>query len=347
MKMKIYQTQIGSQLLHCMYYLLPLLMLTFSLSAQDTDSVFYPNIKVDGTLKNKFERSTDTGMSRFSVRNSRIGVRGNINTYSSYRVQIELSNEGKFSVLDLSGTLKPLDGLSLTLGQTSIPLFNSYIVSPSEMMFANRAFLGKYFLSTRDLGVNGKYGFDVGVVPVNLEAAIYNGNTINDPVWKKNLSYGGRIELGSMEGLRFTAKAYNYPNNDSTHLVFYGADLRYEINNWKVETEIMKKKSKTIHHNDMLSYYIQGAWLVPIQTKMFEFIRPAVRWDAIDERKDVSGFDVNRLTAGIGFGFIQKQFSSILRFDYEWYFVDHEMPIFSENAEMDADKFTMELLFTF
>jgi len=55
-------------------------------------------------------------MSRFSVRNSRIGVLGNINTFASYRVQVELSNEGKFSVLDLSGTLKPMDGLSLTLG---------------------------------------------------------------------------------------------------------------------------------------------------------------------------------------------------------------------------------------
>jgi len=309
-----------------------------SLPAQDTDSVLYPNIKIDGTLKNKFERASDTGMSRFSVRNSRIGVRGNINSYASYRVQVELSNEGKFSVLDLSGTLKPMDRLSLTLGQTSIPLFNSYIVSPSEMLFANRAFLGKYFLSTRDLGVIGKYGFEIGSLPVKLEAGLFNGNTINNPVWKSELAYAGRVELGSMKGLRFSAKIYNYPNNDSTHFVFYGADLRYEINNWKVETEIMKQKSKTENHSDMLSYYLQGAYLIPIKSRMFEFIRPAVRWDAIDERKDEAGFDVNRLTAGIGFGFNQKQFSSILRFDYEWYFVNHEMQIFAANEEMDADK---------
>jgi hypothetical protein len=333
-----------------MYRLLPFLFLfqfTFSLSAQNTDSILYPKFKVDGTLKNKFERATDTGMSRFSVRNSRIGVKGDINAYSSYRVQVELSNEGKFSVLDLSGTLKPVEGLSLTLGQTSIPLFNTYIVSPSEMMFANRAFLGKYFLSTRDLGVTGKYGFEIGNLPVNLEAGMFNGNTINNPVWKNNLSYGGRVALGKMQGLRFTAKMYNYPNNDSTHFVFYGADLRYERNNWKVETEIMKQKSKTENNSDMLSYYLQGAYLIPVKTKMFEFIKPAVRWDAIDERSNEPGFDVNRLTAGIGFGFTQKQFSSILRFDYEWYFVNHEMSIFSKNAEMDADKFTIELLFTF
>lgn len=324
-----------------------LLLFILSLSAQNTDSVSYPNIKVDGTLKNKFERASDTGMSRFSVRNSRIGVQGNINTFASYRVQIELSNEGKFSVLDLSGTLKPMDGLSLTLGQTSIPLFNSYIVSPSEMMFANRAFLGKYFLSTRDLGVNGKYGFNIGVVPVKIEGGLYNGNTINDPVWKEKLSYGSRVALGSMKGLRFTAKMFNYLYDDSTHFVFYGTDLRYETKNWKVETEIMKQKSKTEYHSDMLSYYVQGAYVIPIKTRMFEFMKPAIRWDAIDERADQAGFDVNRLTAGLGVGFTQKQFSSILRFDYEWYFVNHEMQIFAKNEEMDADKFTVELLFTF
>ena len=332
-------------------HLLPSLFFLFSCSfatlAQISDSVSYPNFKMDGTLKNKFERASDTGMSRFSVRNSRIGVKGDINSYASYRVQVELSNEGKFSVLDLSGTLEPIEDFTLTLGQTSIPLFNSYIVSPSEMMFANRAFLGKYFLSTRDLGVNGKYAFDVGTVPVTIEAGVFNGNTINNPVWKNNLAYGGRLGLGNMDGLRFTAKAYNYPNNESNHFLFYGADLRYEASSWKVETEIMKKESRTENNSDMLSYYLQGAYHIPIKTRMFDFLKPAIRWDAIDERSDEPGFDVNRLTTGLGFGFTQEKFSSILRLDYEWYFVDYAMPIFAENDEMDADKFTIELLFTF
>lgn len=320
---------------------------SFFLSAQTTDTQSYPNFKIDGTLKNKFEHATETGMSRFSVRNSRIGVSGDINTYSAYRVQVELSNEGKFNVLDLSGTLKPIEGLSLTLGQTSIPLFNSYIVSPGTMMFANRAFLGKYFLSTRDLGFVAKYDFQLGVVPTKIEFGVFNGNTINDPVWKKNMSYGGRIELGRMQGLRMTAKIYDYPNNENTHFLFYGADLRYEQKNWKVETEIMKRESKTEFNSDLLSYYLQGAYTIPVRTKMFEFVRPALRWDAIDGQPEVVGFDVKRLTTGVGFGFKQERFTSILRLDYEWYMVNHKMDIFSKNDEMDSDKITLELLLTF
>lgn len=324
-----------------------LLFSCLNVFAQESDSIVYPNFKIDGTLKNKFEHTSKTNMSRFSVRNSRIGVSGDMNSYSKYRVQVELSNEGKFSVLDLSGTLSPMDGLSLTLGQTSIPLFNSYIVSPGTMMFANRAFIGKYFLSTRDLGFVAKYDFRLGAIPTKLEFGMFNGNAINDPVWKKNMSYGGRIELGTMQGLRMTAKVYDYPNDETTHYLFYGADLRYKAENWVVETEIMKRESKTEFNYDMLSYYLQGAYVIPIKSKMFEFVKPAVRWDGIDGQPDVKGFDVNRLTTGIGFGFKERRFNSILRIDYEWYFVNHKMDIFDPAEEMDSDKITVELVFTF
>lgn len=321
---------------------------SFILTAQEIDTIpSYPNFTIDGTLKNKFEHAFETGTSRFSVRNSRIGVAGDINPYAAYRIQVELSNEGKFSVLDLSGTLNPIEGLSLTFGQTSIPLFNSYVVTPGTMMFANRAFLGKYFLSTRDLGMVAKYNFLLGAIPSKIEFGIFNGNGINDPVWKKDMSYGGRIELGNMKGLRMTTKIYDYPNDEEIHFLFYGADLRYEQDNWKVETEIMKRESKTAFHPDLLSYYLQGAYTIPIRTKIFEFLRPAVRWDAIDGQPKAGGFDVNRLTTGVGFGFKNERFSSILRLDYEWYMVNHEMDIFSTNDEMDSDKFTLELLFTF
>ena len=70
------------------------LLFIFSISAQESETISYPTFKVDGSFKNKYEYATDTNMSRFSIRNSRIGVRGNINTFSSYRAQVELSDEG-------------------------------------------------------------------------------------------------------------------------------------------------------------------------------------------------------------------------------------------------------------
>ncbi|MDD2328262.1 MAG: hypothetical protein PHZ13_08110 [bacterium] len=330
-----------------LYLIFFLLLTSFDLTAEEADSTRYPAHQVDGSLKNKYEYASETGNSRFSVRNSRIGIKGVINNFASYRAQLELSDNGDFKVLDLSGTLSPLDGLHITLGQTGIPLFNSYITTPATMMFANRAFIGKYFISTRDLGVLAKYGFRIGNLPVKLEGGLFNGNAINDPVWKNKLSYGGRLELGSMEGARVTAKMYNYPKDETKQFFIYGADFRYATGNWKIETELMKRESKTEAFNDLLSYYIQSAYNFPVKSSFFDNMIPALRWDAIDETFDRDGFDVNRLTTGLGFGFDRSGYSAILRFDYEWYLVDNDMSIFAENPEMDSNKFTVELLITF
>ncbi len=302
--------------------------------------------KLDGALKNKFEYATETGTSRFSVRNSRVGITGDIDGVYGYRVQVELSDEGQFKPLDLSATIKPVKGLSFTLGQTSIPLFNTYIVSPNEMMFANRAFIGKYFLSTRDLGLHTRYDFRVGEVPTRLEFGVYNGHAINNPVWKKKKSYGGRLTVGSMTGARLSAKVYNYPNDEQTHHLFYGADLRYEASNWKVETEVMKRESRTDFHTDLFSYYLQGAYVLPLTTKLFHNMVPALRWDGISDTQGDAGFDVKRLTAGLGFGSNRGRVSSILRVDYEWYFVTNSPTIF-KSPEVGSDKITVELLLRF
>ncbi len=108
----------------------------------------------------------------------------------------------------------------------------------------------------------------------------------------------------------------------------------------------MKRESQTEQHSDLLAYYVQGAYVLPVNTRFFDYVQPAARWDAIDDTQGEDGFDVKRITAGLGFGFNQERFSSILRIDYEWYFVNNTLPIFV-NDEMDSDKITVELLFTF
>lgn len=332
---------------HRKILLLFLLVNSSFIFSQKTDSVQYPNFKFDGTLKNKFEYVNDTKHARFSVRNSRLGVFGKITPLVDYRAQIELSSEGKFQVLDLSGTLYPYEKLSFTFGQTSIPIFNPYTVSAGPMMFANRTFLAKYYASTRDIGLLAKYGFDMGIVPVSLEAGVYNGNTINNPVWTDKLSYAARLSFGKMKGFRSTIKMYDYPNNPEKHYFLYGVDFRYEADNWKVETEAMKRDDKINKDFNLFATYVQGAYSFPFKGKVFKNVVPALRWDAIDQHSSDSGFDINRITAGLGFGLSSKPFTSLLRFDYEWYFVKNKLTKLFTNEEMDSNKFTMELVFVF
>ena len=161
------------------------------------------SIIFDGVIKTKAELSTEAGVIRFNVRNSRIGVRGDINQYLAYRLQIELSNEGIFAPLDLHGIFKPMKKISFILGQQNVPFENNYIITPSEMMFANRAFIGKFFTpGSRDIGAVAQYKFKINSFPIEGQAGIFNGGKINAPQWAASPSFAFRLIAGKMNGFR-------------------------------------------------------------------------------------------------------------------------------------------------
>lgn len=303
--------------------------------------------KFDASIKAKYEYATETKMSRFSVRNSRMGLSGNIIEPISYRVQVELSNQGEFQILDLCAKIRPIPNLEILFGQTSIPLFNSYIITPSQLMFANRAFIGKYFTGTRDIGVTTSYKINYRDIPFELNLGVFNGSTINDPIWTDKLSRAARLIIGDMDGWRSSFKYYRYPLSNEKDYTFWGADLRFGKDNYKIETEIMNRHNR-FTDTDRLSIYLQGAYAFPLNNKgAIKDITPAIRWDAIGENINKSKFDASRLTFGIAFGFSPKPFGSLIRFDYEYYFVDNPIAEFDRYPEMDSNKFTIEILLIF
>jgi hypothetical protein len=324
-----------------------LIFLFFSnyINSQSIKNEFSP--KFDASIKTKYEYAFETDMSRFSVRNSRMGISGNISLPVSYRVQVELSSEGKFEVLDLSANINIFKGFSVTLGQTGLPIFNSYIITPSQMMFANRAFIGKYYTGTRDIGLLASYSFSFNQIPLSLQAGVFNGSSINNPVWTNSPSYAVRLQIGDMTGLRTTAKLYHNPLTIESDYLFLGADIRYAKERFKLEAEVMNRRNR-YSNIDRFSYYIQGAKSFPLKkSEIFKDFACALRWDSIAENLLYNSMDANRLTFGLSLGLSDIPFTSLLRFDYEHYFVKRPIPEFSRNDEMDSSKFTVELLIIF
>ncbi|MFA5849575.1 MAG: porin [Bacteroidales bacterium] len=304
-------------------------------------------VKFDATLKTKYEFAINEGTGRFSVRNSRIGLFGNITSNVTYRAQVELSSEGKFEPLDLNASISLFKGFDVTLGQTSVPVFNSYQTTPAQMLFANRTFLAKYIAGTRDLGILACYKFDVGKTPFYFQLGVFNGSTINKPVWKKNDSYSARLIIGSMKGLRASGKVYRYPMGDKDNYLITAFDLRYGQDRYKIETEVLNRHNYYNGINRFASY-IQGAYSFPLTNlRLFKNFTTSVRWDGITESAVTNGFDVNRLTFGLAFGLTSKPFNSLVRLDYENYFVKKAIPEFSLYNEVDSDKITLELLVVF
>ena len=324
-----------------------LALLTAQENKPDIDWKFTPTIEFDGMFKSKFEYADKTSNSRFSVRNSRLGIKGDVTSFVSYRAMAELSDYGKFKVLDLYGAINPLDGLVVKIGQSGIPVHNSYTTSPGSIMFANRPFIGKHFtFGTRDIGVSAAYNFKISEFPVGIDAAMFNGNTINDPVWTDSPSIAARLRAGSMKGFRTTAKMYKLPRNELQDFMIYGADLRYEADNWKVETEFMYRKNKA-DDEKLAGAYLQGAYWFPLQnTKMFKNMITAARWDAMGRNETDNDIDVNRLTLGVGFSFTDAPFGSLVRIDYEFYNTRNDIGIFTTDV-IDSNKLSVELLLTF
>ncbi|HTN68297.1 MAG TPA: hypothetical protein VLZ33_02420 [Dysgonamonadaceae bacterium] len=320
------------------------------LTAQENNSTidweFTPTIEFDGMFKSKFEYADRTNETRFSVRNSRLGIQGDVTPFISYRAMAELSQEGEFKILDLYSAIAPIDGLSIKIGQIGTLIHTPY-TSPDKVMFANMPFICKYFTDgPRDIGVSASYNFKIDRLPVGIEAGLYNGGSINNPVWTKKPSISTQLILGTMKGLRGTAKLYKFPKSDLLDFMIYATDLRYEANSWKVETEFMYRKNKA-NDEKLASAYLQGAYWFPLQnTKVFKNIITAARWDAIGRNETDNDIDVNRLTLGLGFSFTDAPFQSLVRIDYEFYNTRDNIGIFIDDV-MDSNKLSVELLLTF
>ena len=304
--------------------------------------VFAPEV----VFKGKYEFNTESSESRFTVRNSRLGIVGNLSQMISYKFMLELSSEGKFNVLDLYARFKPTDRLILTLGQGSIPLYNSYTISPGPLHFANRPFIGKYFAPTREIGFTAKYLIKKNGFPIAFEAGIYNGSGINNPEWTKTPSYAGRIEFGELaKGVRVTAKAFKTQKNDED-IVYYGADFRYKAKRFFIETEVMEKYNIDNKNSSLFATYVQGGYLFPLKSKTFAGIEPVARWDAMGQNISKRGFGVNRMTLGVDILFNTAPLTTVVRLNYEQYFRNYKLPVFTSD-EMDQNKATIEVLIYF
>lgn len=310
---------------------------------QEEITVFKPEL----VFKSKYEVLTKNGDQRFSVRNTRIGFSGDMSKKFNYKFLLELSNNGNFSVLDLYFKYKPTERLSFTAGQGGLPLFNSYTISPNALDFANRPFIGKFFYSTRDIGISAEYIIKKGDFPISAQIGIYNGKGTNKAEWSETPAYGARIAFGSLnKGLRITAKGLRIKSAEESDNYIWGGDLRYLNRNFKIETEVMGKYNKFsgLH---LFSYYTQLFYNIAVDnSNILSGIQPAIRWDQIGEETSERGFAVSRLTGGVNFNLKTGNYKTVIRLNYEHFFNKGELVTITTPEDI-MNKATIEIMFCF
>lgn len=316
---------------------------------QDGKTKKYTVLKPILVLKTRYEMDTEEGYSRFSIKNARLGVQGDASQLLSYRFMVDFSAENKLSVLDLYAVIKPSKRLSFTLGQQGLSLFNPWTVSPNSVDYVNRPFIGKYFISSRDIGVSAKYAIKKQGFPINAEFGVYNGTGINNPTWNKSMAVGGRLEFGSSkEGFRTTAKFYNLKEDSGNTNLYWGADLRYAAKEWKIEAEYMTKDMGDNPLESLSATHLQAMYKIKVNDPSIKRIEPVIRWDAMGYDIMERGFGINRITVGANMVLDTGLLNSMLRLNYEHYLNNSmDLSALYKNPFYTDNKLSLELLLFF
>lgn len=342
--------------------------------------------EVYGAVKAKFELGLYDGEHRFNVRNSRIGVRGNVSQSMKYVIQIDFNNEGKVSILDSYATLFH-GGFEFSLGQQQYRFLTDLDRGPNTSFFANRSFIAKFLttyyektpnnsyvktIGSRDIGAMARY--KLANAPLRFTLGAFNGAGTNNPEWSNSISVVARADIGnSKKGLSGAVSHYNghspavyYDYNgcvqDETceyverrqKFVMWGGELTYAQKNYRIEAQYAQRRLTCDQFDLLHAGLVQGFYQFALPKSSFaDYVSPLLRWDIGQDieymnvsKQSISSFSAQRVTVGLNLGFVSKIITSEVRLNYEKYLFNHKPLDYNAN-KLFHDKITIELIAAF
>ncbi len=331
-----------------------------TLLAQEEQTSYTPEIF--GSVRAKFEQSTENGNGRFNVRNSRFGIKGFTSEYMRYAIQIDFNNEGKVSILD-SYAAFILGDFEVSLGQQQYHFNADLDRGPSSSLFSNRSFLSKYLttyytdsststIGSRDIGALVTYKFPT-TLPMQITAGLMNGSGANNPEWTNSVNYVGRLAVGGKTGLQVAASGYTGYTPLDQKIEMYGAELRYAQENYLIEAAFAQRQLHQDGTQTLTAAHVHGYRTFTISKGIFEYIAPHLRWDigngiefVNQESLLVDRYDANRITVALNLGFAKKWIGAEIRLAYEEYIVGTNHTDAAINPLLH-DKYTIEFVTSF
>ncbi len=319
--------------------------------------------QIFGSVRAKYEQSTETDNHRFNVRNSRLGVKGNTSEHMSYQMQIDFNNEGSISILDSYVTYNS-GNFKFTLGQQQYHFNADLDRGPSSSLFSNRSFLSKYLttyysddtvktIGSRDIGALAGYTLPTKL-PISINAGLMNGSGANNPEWTQSVNFIGRLTVGDKKGLQGAASYYTGQTPYAQDITMYGAELRYAGEDYLIESAFAERKLEQDGTQTITAAHVHGYYNFHIyKSSTIEYIAPHLRWDTgngiefVNQQSfEVDRFDANRITVALNIGFAKKWIGSEVRLAYEEYIVGSNHTDSAINPLLQ-DKYTIEFIASF
>ena len=307
--------------------------------------------EIHGTIRGKYEYQTETGESRFEVRNARFSVSGNVHPLVAYKAEIDLSDEGSIEMLDAYARVFPVKDLNFTIGQMRVPFTIDAHRSPHQQYFANRSFIAKQVGNVRDVGLTSAYTHK-GDFPFILEGGLFNGSGLtNQKEWHKTLNYSIKAQLLPGKNWNVTLSTQMIKPED-VRINMYDAGIYYQNNRFHIEAEYLYKM---YGHNAFKDVHAVNSFVnydLPLK-KVFNKISFLARYDMMTDHSNgtidettktliINDYARHRVTGGITLS-LSKAFIADLRLNFEKYFYKKSgIP-----KESERDKIVIEFMTRF
>lgn len=299
--------------------------------------------KIQGTIRAKYEYNSSLEAHRFQVRNARFNVNGKLSNITSYKAEIDLSDEGKTKMLDAYVRIRPTFWFALTAGQQKIPFGTDNLRSPHLLYFANRSFVGKQLSSgLRDVGVTALFT-NRQVVPFTLQAGVYNGDGVYDQhQWQKEMNYALRLEAFPFKNVEVSFN-YNSIKPEAIRMDFVDIGAYTDIGHLHWEVEYIRKTYQNRAFSTTTSFSTFVAYDLLMQHKTIRKITPLLRYDMMTDnnkgKKKNGAYSVDdrarqRISTGLTIS-LNKPYLNDIRLNYEHY-------IYPENTPNNDNKVVVE-----
>ncbi len=207
-----------------------------------------------------------------------------------------VTSVGRKSVLqDFAIRLKPVETLSLDVGQYKIPFGMEGLKSSSKLDFIDRAAMFSRFKwgDRRDIGATLRGDFHLGDAAIRPEVGVYNGEGQNRLDANGHKMTVGRLVLNPVTGLHLgAAHANNKVGADETKSAHTGFEAKYEIGPASVYGEYAFGESEGKNRR---TYYITAT------CNVLDDLQLAARYDWFDPDTDKDDDAQTETTVGVNY----------------------------------------------
>lgn len=295
-----------------------------------------------GVLKTKYEVSTDDGFNNFSVRNSRMGIRGYAAEGVQYSILAEISSQGSLGLMDSYLSYKT-GSFEFVAGQQAFSFNTEVTRGAGRNYFANRSFVAKFLtryygfdskeeeyfvreVGSRDLGAQVKYTYGKNY-PVSLTLGVFNGTGMSNPAWRTGMNLSSSIMFGRNDGFGGGVGYYGGKTTVGDRMDMWAVETRYAGERFHIAAEGGQRYLNEGGDKNVSTVgVIYGLYRFPINgCAMFKSIAPIARYDIgenlpfIASSGALESANAQRITAGLTFGLSEKELKTEIRLNYEHY----------------------------